>query len=130
MSKPKTSVAKPAGEEVVTAQEPTQVTDEAVQDSDQELVTEASVQEPAEPTEVTQEAKEDATQESGQEQGAEPAEGSEQKEVPELVTVQSLAKSSLRQPSSGWVIEPGKARNMLVDGWLENQLNAKLLQKV
>ena len=117
MSKPKTSVAKPAGEEVVTGQEPTQVTDEAVQ-------------EPAEPTEVTQEAKEVATQESGQEQEAKPAEGSEQKEVPELVNVQSLAKSSLRQPSSGWVIEPGKARNMLVDGWLENQLKAKLLQKV
>lgn len=44
-----------------------------------------------------------------------------------LVSVSNAAKSSLRQPSSGWVIEPGKTRKLLKDGWLENQLNAKLL---
>ena len=65
-----------------------------------------------------------------EEPGTGPVAEEEQDGVPKLVKVQSLAKSTLRQPSSGWSIESGKVREMLVDGWLENQLKAKLLQKV
>ncbi len=48
-------------------------------------------------------------------------------EKPKLLTVTNRAKSSLRQPSSGWIIKSGESREMLNDGWLENQLNARLL---
>jgi hypothetical protein len=69
---------------------------------------------------------------SGAEEPAEPAvvtgqESGESDDEDQLVSVSNAAKSSLRQPSSGWVIEPGKTRKLLKDGWLENQLNAKLL---
>lgn len=72
-----------------------QVTDEAVQEPGE------AAQEPAEGSEVTQEL-------AREEPGADIVAKEEQDDVPKLVKVQSLAKSTLRQPSSGWPIEPGK----------------------
>lgn len=90
------------------------VTESQGQDAQEpESVGGPDAEEPAEPAEVTNQDPE----QSGAPEGDEDT----------LVSVSNAAKSSLRQPSSGWVIEPGKTRKLLKDGWLENQLNAKLL---
>lgn len=107
-------------------QEPAAVTGEPVTESQDQIVQEPESQaqepesvegldaeEPAEPAEVTNQDPE----QSGAQEGDEDT----------LVSVSNAAKSSLRQPSSGLVIEPGKTRKLLKDGWLENQLNANLL---
>ena len=100
-------------------QEPAAVTGEPVTESQDQGAQEPEsaegpdAEEPAEPAEVTNQDPE----QSGAPEGDEDT----------LVSVSNAAKSSLRQPSSGWVIEPGKTRKLLKDGWLENQLNAKLL---
>lgn len=105
----------------------------------------APVQEPDTATEQTPvpDSQEAETQggepaETAESQGGEPEEppvvteeeSEESADDAELVTVRNAAKSSLRQPSSGWEIEPGKSRKLLNDGWLENQLNAQLLVRV
>lgn len=100
-------------------QEPAAVAGEPVTESQDQGVQEpenapgSDAEELAEPAEVTNQDPE----QSGDQDGDEDT----------LVSVSNAAKSSLRQPSSGWVIEPGKTRKLLKDGWLENQLNAKLL---
>ena len=100
-------------------QEPAAVAGEPVTESQDQGVQEpenaagSDAEELAEPAEVTNQDPE----QSGDQDGDEDT----------LVSVSNAAKSSLRQPSSGWVIEPGKTRKLLKDGWLENQLNANLL---
>ena len=101
-----------AGEPVTQSQDQG-VQEPGAQAQEPENVEGPGAEEPAEPAEVTNQ---DPEQSGGQD-------GDEDT----LVSVSNAAKSSLRQPSSGWVIEPGKTRKLLKDGWLENQLNAKLL---
>lgn len=101
-----------AGEPVTESQDQG-VQEPEAQAQEPENVEGPDAEEPAEPAEVTNQGPE----QSGDQDGDEDT----------LVSVSNAAKSSLRQPSSGWVIEPGKTRKLLKDGWLENQLNAKLL---
>lgn len=47
-----------------------------------------------------------------------------------LVPVENLRTTSFMQPSTGKWIKGGQTENLLDDGWLENQVKAKLLKKV
>lgn len=76
------------------------------------------------PTEQPSETEE--TQETSE--GAEPGTSEEPAEQPRLLKVTSKAKMALRQPSSGWIIKSGETREMLNDGWLANQLRARLFE--
>lgn len=66
--------------------------------------------------------------EEGGELDAEDAAEPEAAEKPRLLKVSSKAKMTLRQPSSGWTIKSGETREMLNDGWLGNQLRARLFE--
>lgn len=58
-----------------------------------------------------------------------PAKKAEQSES-KLVKVENLTFSFLRQPSTGIVIQGKATAELKEDGWLENQINARLLKRV
>lgn len=90
--------------------------------------------------EVAQEPEQESKPEEGEPEGSQDSAAADSTEgqvsapaeagTPTLVEVESLAGSSLRQHSSGWVIRPKERRMMILDGWLENQIQHGLLKKV
>ena len=121
MTKPRNQPATPATEDKADAVAPGQPTESGAGPVPQSATTSdqpAADATAGEPAQADQPAA-DATE-------GEPAQAAPE-EKPKLLTVTNRAKSSLRQPSSGWIIKSGESREMLNDGWLENQLNARLL---
>lgn len=51
------------------------------------------------------------------------------KDTPQLVSVKNLRQTSFRQPSTGFWIGANETKFLLDDGWLANQIRAKLMRK-